>query len=294
MSTNGTIELPEHLWRALEVMSRDMDVPPAALARQAVFAWLRINGYLLPSPVLAPPGEGPPVAREGEVRGPTPGEAAALDHAVARLAEVDADLERLTRPRPPWREEPAEAPPPGEIEEQPTPQALLADADPGASELVRALDPVPDPPSGEAPLVDVDEPAQQATGMIPQAVPGGEEEEGFEEGTVLLKGPPLAVYIEREGQERVRVTGERFVLGRGPQCDLIVDSPRVSREHAVLIRQGMTYLLEDLASSNGTFVGDERITRQELQSGDVVRLGNEVLLVVIRAEEEEPSSPPAP
>jgi pSer/pThr/pTyr-binding forkhead associated (FHA) protein len=100
---------------------------------------------------------------------------------------------------------------------------------------------------------------------------------------MLLRKATVAVFIEREGQPPLEVTTDRFVIGRGPQCDLIIDSPRVSREHAVLLREGIRYLLEDLGSSNGTFVGDVRITRQELQSGDVVQLGNEAMVIVIRA-----------
>jgi hypothetical protein len=39
-----SVIIAPHLWRALEVMARDMAVEPSALVNQAVFAWLRING----------------------------------------------------------------------------------------------------------------------------------------------------------------------------------------------------------------------------------------------------------
>jgi len=259
----NSIELPEHLLQALEVMSADTGVEPADLVRQAVFAWLRINGYVVPSalPAAAPAAPELEVPVEHRVDDQA---VAALAQVVARLEAVDQDAQPPIRPRPPWPDQgPAEPQPPAEAEA----------AAPGGAEGA----------SGELPRSEVLAPEQQVTGIGPR-VPVVDEPE-FEPGTQLLQGHPLAAYVEREGQERVRVVGDRFVIGRGPQCDLIIDSPRVSREHAALVREGMSYVLEDLGSSNGTFVGEERVTRQELQSGDVVRLGNEVMLVVIRAAE---------
>jgi ABC-type multidrug transport system ATPase subunit/ABC-type multidrug transport system permease subunit len=62
-------------------------------------------------------------------------------------------------------------------------------------------------------------------------------------------------------------------IGRAAECDLVLDSPLVSRHHARLERSGSTHLLSDLGSTNGTYVNSRRIDRAELHAGDVVQLG---------------------
>ena len=51
-----------------------------------------------------------------------------------------------------------------------------------------------------------------------------------------------------------------------------------------ITRKGVVYYLEDLKSSNGTWFGEDRVTRRELESGDVINLGNEPVTFFIRAE----------
>jgi DNA-binding winged helix-turn-helix (wHTH) protein len=65
------------------------------------------------------------------------------------------------------------------------------------------------------------------------------------------------------------------VLGRGPDCDLPVPGPSVSRRHARVSVRGAEATIEDLGSRNGTFVRGRRITGPEsLNDGDEVRLGD--------------------
>jgi ABC transport system ATP-binding/permease protein len=68
-------------------------------------------------------------------------------------------------------------------------------------------------------------------------------------------------------------TFDRLVIGRDATCDLTLDSPLVSRQHARLERSGSTHSLIDLNSTNGTFVNSERIDRVQLQAGDIVQIG---------------------
>ena len=69
-----------------------------------------------------------------------------------------------------------------------------------------------------------------------------------------------------------------YVIGRDPDADVYVDSPSVSRRHAMLRITGHQACIEDLASRNGTFVGDRRIdTASALQNGDAIRMGSVVL-----------------
>ena len=73
------------------------------------------------------------------------------------------------------------------------------------------------------------------------------------------------------GQLRVP-TGRPFVIGRGPDADLDLPHPRVSRRHAVLEHTSDGWTLTD-HSSNGMYVGDNRITVLRLDRPVVVRLG---------------------
>lgn len=65
------------------------------------------------------------------------------------------------------------------------------------------------------------------------------------------------------------------LVGRDPDCDLVLDDPSVSRKHAVFVRSGPRFVVLDYKSSNGLFVNDEPVFRAELHHGDVVRLGDE-------------------
>ena len=69
-------------------------------------------------------------------------------------------------------------------------------------------------------------------------------------------------------------------IGRNPECDIFIDDTVVSSEHAVIekiekpdAKEGADYFLEDLNSTNGTFLNNTRVTRQKLQHEDVIRVG---------------------
>jgi pSer/pThr/pTyr-binding forkhead associated (FHA) protein len=68
--------------------------------------------------------------------------------------------------------------------------------------------------------------------------------------------------------------GPIATIGRLPDNTVVVDSPAVSGHHACVSLDGSTFVLEDLDSTNGTFVDDRRVTRHTLKSGDVVRIGD--------------------
>jgi|YNPBryantNP2012_1023418.scaffolds.fasta_scaffold02377_8 pSer/pThr/pTyr-binding forkhead associated (FHA) protein len=79
-------------------------------------------------------------------------------------------------------------------------------------------------------------------------------------------------------------TGETFVLdkdvialGRAPTNDIVIAEPQVSRQHARIVRQGDVLVLEDLGSTNGTFVNGIRLVSPHvLVGGDVIALGDAV------------------
>jgi|GEM_PF-2116706 len=107
------------------------------------------------------------------------------------------------------------------------------------------------------------------------------------EATNIVKAPasapaPLEVFVRLAQGSPVAVSSGRFTIGRGPRCNLVVRSERVSREHAVVTRVGDEVFIEDLNSSNGTWFNDERITRQQVSDGDEFRLGTEAVFFTMR------------
>ncbi len=72
----------------------------------------------------------------------------------------------------------------------------------------------------------------------------------------------------------VSLTGETLVIGRHASCDLVLDQEQASRAHARIERIGDHYRLRDLRSTNGTWLGPQRITERLLEDGDTLRIGN--------------------
>lgn len=71
----------------------------------------------------------------------------------------------------------------------------------------------------------------------------------------------------------VPLSKERMTLGRRPCNDIVVDNLAVSGEHAALQAIGSEYFIEDLSSTNGTYINSKKIKRQILQTGDTIEIG---------------------
>lgn len=67
-------------------------------------------------------------------------------------------------------------------------------------------------------------------------------------------------------------------IGRMPDNTVVIDNPAVSSRHARIVREGDGFVLEDLKSTNGTFVNNAPVTRHALKSGDVVLVGKHRLV----------------
>lgn len=70
----------------------------------------------------------------------------------------------------------------------------------------------------------------------------------------------------------VYVLRRRATLGRAGDCDIQIINDGVSRKHAKVVSDGDGHALVDLSSNNGTYVGDERVTRRPLCEGDEFRI----------------------
>ena len=74
--------------------------------------------------------------------------------------------------------------------------------------------------------------------------------------------------------------GTRLTVGRSATCDLRLDDPKVSRQHATLDPVESVLLVYDQASLNGTWVNDARIAGSAvLRNGDRLRIGASVFVV---------------
>lgn len=87
-----------------------------------------------------------------------------------------------------------------------------------------------------------------------------------------------------------RLERQSTVIGRGAKADIVLDEPSVSREHARFIRDDDGgYFIEDLGSTNGTFVGGHPVQRARLRSGDRLQIGGEHSFRFAIVDEEEES-----
>ncbi|RKH42123.1 FHA domain-containing protein [Corallococcus sicarius] len=125
-----------------------------------------------------------------------------------------------------------------------------------------------------------DEQEEQAHGEADAEEP--EESRGSgkrQNSTNVPQAPqPLELFVRlAPGGPAVMVDVPRFTLGRGPNCSLTVKSGRVSREHAAIVRVGNDFFIEDLDSSNGTWINHQRIKRQKIEDGDTFNLGTEAV-----------------
>ena len=85
------------------------------------------------------------------------------------------------------------------------------------------------------------------------------------------------------------LTAERIVLGRHPNCQVVLDNGVVSRHHAQILESHGTFYVEDLRSRNGTYVNEQRIEgRAELEDGDEIRLCDVVLQFILYPSTSQP------
>jgi FHA domain len=69
-----------------------------------------------------------------------------------------------------------------------------------------------------------------------------------------------------------------LLVGRADKCHLVLEDTYVSQVHARIFAKGDSYLVEDLGSTNGTYLNRKRVTAPaELQRGDQVKIGKTVL-----------------
>jgi len=100
---------------------------------------------------------------------------------------------------------------------------------------------------------------------------------------VVASGAALVI---RAGGGRVGesfpLEGERMPIGRRPDSAVFLDDVTVSRDHALIVRRGGAWHLDDLGSLNGTYVNRHRIETHRLEDGDELQVGKYKLTFLSR------------
>ena len=90
----------------------------------------------------------------------------------------------------------------------------------------------------------------------------------------------VVIYGDDLGR-RVELGREPIVVGRSSKCEVELDQESVSRQHCRFVRDRSGYAVEDLGSTNGTYVNDSLITKIDLRDGDQVKIGRTILKFIV-------------
>jgi pSer/pThr/pTyr-binding forkhead associated (FHA) protein len=131
----------------------------------------------------------------------------------------------------------------------------------------------------ESPASTMPYPSQEAIRTLESRAASGKE----------LSSDRRYAVVVLEGKERGKVypiAKSRVTVGR-TQCDINLEDSDISRQHVLLQVQETGALLEDLGSTNGTFVGTERVQRADLEDRSEFRIGNHQLMFVVADRDSE-------
>lgn len=85
----------------------------------------------------------------------------------------------------------------------------------------------------------------------------------------------------------VPLTHKRTLVGRLDDCHIRVPAAGISRKHCEIVNEDGSLVINDLGSSNGTYVNQERITSEPISAGDLISFGGLVFLVTVNGEPGE-------
>jgi pSer/pThr/pTyr-binding forkhead associated (FHA) protein len=98
----------------------------------------------------------------------------------------------------------------------------------------------------------------------------------------------VLVMFRDNGQRRsFSLTRDVTVIGRREDCDFRIPLGEVSRKHCRLLRDGQRVRVEDLGSSNGTFVNGRRVQEAELHAGDTLQVGPLAFVLQLDGQPDE-------
>ena len=85
--------------------------------------------------------------------------------------------------------------------------------------------------------------------------------------------PKMIISLDGVVLREVQLTKDRVTLGRRPYNDIVIDHLAVSGEHALVQLLGSETFIEDLNSTNGTYINGKTVKKQLLKNGDVIEVG---------------------
>lgn len=276
------VGIADHLWETFEEMAQQMGSDRDALINQALFMFARLNGFIevgkparaeAPAPLnVVPPSNARPSGN-----GPSVGKPPVLAAAPAPVKPA------------PVRDEPPSRQPPRPVDDRPSSNAL--DNDPvrrevaervleTAAELERLIKGKNEPPQpvDDDSLEDAPPEPPEDSGLQNM----GDDQQDEEPPPDDEAGEDAALFLITEAGDQQKIANDRFVIGRGKHCDFVINSGKVSREHAVIVREGADYFIEDLGSSNGTWFNKQRIKRRKIEDGDEYFICSEKIRLVSR------------
>ncbi|MBI2379055.1 MAG: FHA domain-containing protein [Deltaproteobacteria bacterium] len=96
--------------------------------------------------------------------------------------------------------------------------------------------------------------------------------------------PPRArvLFAVLSSGQSIKIDKDSAVIGRSRTCDVVINSAKVSRQHANITRTSGKYFIEDLGSANGIFRNGEKVGRVEIGDGDVYTISEENIRFELR------------
>ena len=82
---------------------------------------------------------------------------------------------------------------------------------------------------------------------------------------------------------------EVITIGRHVKNDIQIDNLSVSKQHARIVKHQGRYFIEDIKSTNGTYLNEKKITKEKLTNNDVITIGKHTLLAVLEKKSVESS-----
>src|SRR5215813_2576414 len=152
--------------------------------------------------------------------------------------------------------------------------------------------------TGDYPALPMDPhaPTEKPPSSVPPWVPTADTFERTTEKSLSVAKDPkrdratLTVLSGFNAGQVFALDQPEHILGRGTEADIWAEDPAISRKHAKVTRTSEGhFMVEDLGSTNGTFVGARRCDKCELTSGDRVQLGPNLLFrfAIVDDREEE-------
>ncbi len=89
----------------------------------------------------------------------------------------------------------------------------------------------------------------------------------------------LELKFKNKVLKKIETEISEITIGRSPNTDIQIDNLAVSNQHARIIKQKDQYVVEDLNSTNGTLLNNEKISKAILKHNDIVGVGKHTLVI---------------